>query len=215
MRVKLNEDPLYGEKPISVPEADLITMYAEWTIADDLLKRLDYMDSKEREKHLKLDGSRPDQITFESVTEEHAELYGWITAWEAAGGGELFPALDRQLKRRIETWENLLQVAKRTNFDDPDMIFGDFEEYCTERTILEYAANAIVAARFDESRPMEPLPYFDEFAVRRSASDALFRKLLGGRYEYAPWAIPANVFWWHHSPEEVRKAEQKEKRKRY
>lgn len=204
-RWDLVENPQEGAEPVGFPEEDTVAMYAEWTIADDLLKRLDHMDPAEREKHLKLDESVKYHRTFESVTERHAKITAEILAWEEeAGKTELWPALNRQLKRRLDTWERLLEVAKVSNFEEPDK-FSDVGDYCHERTILEYAAMGIGAGKIRNPKRFEPLPYFDEYTRRRSASDDLFRTLLKGRYSYAPWAVPAEEFWWHHPPKQQTK----------
>jgi hypothetical protein len=201
-RWKLLEDPNWGEAPEVVPEEDLVEMYAYWTMADDMLKRLDRMEPEECEKHCALDmGGRNAGGTFslEEASLKHADIDGRITAWEASEGKEkVYPALDRQLKRRLDTWEHGISRIEAHDFLDDDEPFQGIGDFCYERTIIEYAAMGIENLQFRYPDRMRPLPYLHTFLVRRLKLDERFRKVLRGRYQYAPWT--ERDFWWCYPP---------------
>jgi hypothetical protein len=201
-RWKLIEDPNWGEESRNIPEEDLVEMYAYWTMADDMLKRLDRMEPEERERHLTLDMKySPLVFGFEEAGIKHADIDGRITAWEEEEGKEkVYPALDRQLKRRLDTWEHGIAGVERLGFfvDDGEP-FDNVEDFCYERTIIEYAAMGIENLQFRYPDRMQPLPYLHTFLVRRLKLDERFRKILRGRYLYSPWT--ELDFWWCHPPQ--------------
>lgn len=206
-RGRLLRDPNWGSEPKLVPDSDLVSMYAYWTIADDMLKRLDRMDPKEREKQLALDAKYG---TFEDIAAKHADLDGRITEWERVDGKKvLYPALDRQLKRRLDTWEQGLNDIERHGFLEGDDPFESLADFCRERTIIEYAAMGIeiLHMRYHEEGRMEPLPYLHTFLLRRLELDKKFRKVLNGQYWFLPWY--EKTFWWHHPPEGKKRTRRK------
>lgn len=196
-RFNLLEDPLWGEKAIGVPEDDLVEMYAYWTMADDMLKRLDRMEPEEREQQLALDTNPRLGCVFEEISDKHADIDGRITAWEGLDGKDkVYPALDRQMKRRLDTWEKGVLSAQKYGFDEDDVDpFESVGDLCDERTIIEYAALGIENLQFRYPGRMEPLPYLDTFLRRRIKLDNEFRKALRGQYQYDP-RMEFPEFWW-------------------
>jgi hypothetical protein len=179
-------------------EDDLITMYADLAKADDMLSRLEAMKPEERKKHLELDN----RYDYEKAAGDFAKLWGRIAAWELEGGALYEEVLNGLLKRRIDEWEyKFLPKAAETEFA---FEYGDeletVNDYCDERSTLEYAATAIRLLRLsgyetDNRERLASLPFFDTYVKRLKASDATFRKLLKGRRDIEAWADP--TFWWH------------------
>lgn len=196
---RLLENPERSTEPRSEPEEDFVEAYAYWTMADDLLKRLERMKPEEREEQLALDTKPERGITFDEVSRKHADLTGLMVAWEERNKETVYPVIDRQLQRRLDTWEQLLERAEKDQFE-PITYGEDFEslhDFCGERDIIEYAAMGIKIMQIRESGRLQPLPYLDTFIQRRLKLDERFRKALNGRYIFAPWADPKQ-FWWHY-----------------
>ena len=198
----------WGNDPLGTDEYDLVDLYGQWTKADDLLKRLEYMEPAERAKHLTL-GPLKDRLDYEKISQKFADLTAELKAWEQEVGERLvYPALDRQLKRRLDKWEYYLDMAVK-DFEAGRDLEGDEErmdgidDYCDERTLIEYAAMGIQNLQFREPGRLKPLPYLKTFIARRLELDERFRKALNGRFCPAPWADPA--FWWHWPPKSQKK----------
>lgn len=198
----------WGSKPLSTDEYDLIDLYGQWTKADDLLKRLEYMEPAERTKHLTL-GPLKSRLDYEKISQKFANLTAELKAWEEEDGKRLiYPVLDHHLKRRMDYWEKYLDYAGDDFEGDGERMVG-IGDYCDERTRIEYAAMGIenLRFRFRESNRLKPLPYLQTFIKRRLELDERFRKALNGRYCPAPWADPA--FWWHWPPKIEKKRQTK------
>jgi hypothetical protein len=198
--VKLGEDESWGIKPRGLLEEDLVDVYGYVTMADHMLKKLESMDRAEREKQLALDTDAESGITYEEVSKQQAELAAMIRVWEEQKPALVYAALDRQLKRRLDSWEEALDRAKRINFvaEGP---FESMDEYMTYRDLLEYAAMGITELQAEDSKRLRPLPYLSTFISRTRALDERFEEVLNGRYEPAPWT-DAQRFWWHYPPGE-------------
>jgi len=194
---------------------DLVDIYGEWGMADDMVARLNCMESSELEKHLELDVPKfADGYSLEKANEEFIELTGKLAAWEVEEGKEfIYPALNRHLEGRIQNWEHLLARAEKEDFDENSAEPGieSMSDYCLERSKLDYAASAIHMLRFAKPTTapkafarLRPLPYYDTYCKRLEELDAKFRRVLNGRYSYEPWADPE--FWWHHPPKPQRQS---------
>jgi hypothetical protein len=180
-------------------EHDLLDVYAGWTKADDMLRRLEGMPAEEREKHLVLDTR--DVLDYDEVVKDFAELTGEIAAMEIEGGDQYQEVLNGLLQRRIDEWENdYLPYAENVGFEytDPMTDPGDF---CEERTTMEYALTGIHMLKYSgyasepELQRLRKLPFYDTFVERVHASDDRFRKALKGERCVLPWADES--FWWH------------------
>jgi len=181
-------------------EDDLVTMYAGLAKAEDMLSRLEAMEPAERKKHLELD-SRYD---YDKAIEYFAVLSGAIEAWELESGEPYITVLGGLLKRRIDEWEN--KFLPKAAEEDFVFEYGDeletVNDYCRERTIMEYAVVAINILRIsgyeteEDKERLEDVPYFDTYVERLKTSDVTFRKLLNGRRDIEAWADDPD-FWWH------------------
>jgi len=191
-------------------ENDLVSMYGGLGKADDMLTRLEAMDPKEREKHIKLDSN----CDYDKLILKYAEFAGVIAAWELKGGDLYQTVLNGLLKRRIDEWEQeYLPNAAKWNFKINGEPMESVGDYCEERSLMEYAAVAIRIFRTmgyettSDPRLMD-LPYFDTYVERLKTSDETFRKILNGRRDIEAWADP--TFWWHRPAS----ADPKERKKR-
>jgi hypothetical protein len=203
----------WGKKErIGTSGEDLVDLYGQWTMADDMLKRLEYMDPAERAKHLTL-GPLKQLLDYEKTLQKFTDMTVEIRAWEKEDGVRLiYPALDHQLKRRLDAWEHYLSDAEYVDelgkdfTGDEERVYG-IDSFCRERSLIEYAAMGIQNLRFREPGRFEPLPYLKTFINRRLELDKVFRKALKGRYCFSPWADPA--FWWHWPPNTQKKQKTK------
>jgi len=194
-------------------EYDLVTMYAGLAKAEDMLSRLEAMEPAERKKHLELD-SRYD---YDKAIEYFAVLSGAIEAWELESGELYITVLGGLLKRRIDEWEN--KFLPKAAEEDFVFEYGDeletVNDYCRERTIMEYAVVAINILSIsgyeteEDKERLEDVPYFNTYVKRLKTSDETFRKLLNGRRDIEAWADDPD-FWWHRPAS----ADPKERKKR-
>jgi len=193
-------------------EDDLVTMYGGLGKADDMLTRLEAMDPKEREKHVKLDSN----CDYDQLIVKYADFAGEIAAWELKGGDLYQTVLNGLLKRRIDEWEQEhLPNAAKWNFEINGEPMESVSDYCRERSLMEYAAIAIRILRMMGYETvadlrLENLPYFDTYVERLKTSDVTFRKLLNGRRDIEAWAADEPDFWWHRPAS----ADPKERKKR-
>lgn len=207
-RARLRKNPDWGSESAEIPQQDLVEAYGYWTKTDDLLKRLSRMPESETKKHLDLDTDQELGRTFEKVMQRHAELTAEMILLEEDSKDVLLPAIDRQLKRRLETFRNGLVLAEKTNFKDDGEPFQGIGDFCSERDVIEYAGMGILNLQRSTPPRLVPLPYLYTYLDERLRIDKIFRQILKGRYAFALWAeLPQ--FWWHHSPADVERAEKK------
>jgi hypothetical protein len=211
---KLEDYPTW--KSLGALTNDLVSMYGHWSNTHDMIRRLEFMDPKERQRHIELDTRKfPSQKPLEQVEDEFAEYSGKLAAREIGDHEIIYATLNRQLRERLDAWGKHLSFAEKdpTLFNPPYL--GEMDssfDYCEERTILEYARDGITALRmmgfsdpagFDR---LEPLPYFETYEKRLQELDVRFRKIIHGRHdvvrkiihgrhEVVPWADP--TYWWH------------------
>lgn len=205
---RFEDDPewftLWGSEIKGISEYDLVDMYASWTMGDDLLTRLACMTAEDRRKHENLD--RPRCGSLKALEKRFAEISGEIVVWEIEAGKEyIYPSLDGLLRRRLNLWEEALNDAIRLewNFDVDDYLTS-VNEFCFERTLLEYVRIGVNVIRKYE-RPatakdfkrLEPLPYYATFCARLDELDERFKMALAGERYVVPWAD--RTFWWHTS----------------
>lgn len=184
---------------------DLVSVYGFWAQADDMIARLNSMDPNERKKHIEFDTRNlPHKDSFERTEDRFVQITAEIAVWEIAHHDIVYTTLNRQLHERLDAWEQYISFAEKdpTRFDPP--FLGEMDsndEYCDERTLLEYARDGITCLRmmgFSEPAGfdrLEPLPYFETYEKRLEELDIRFRKIIHGHHDFVPWADP--TYWWH------------------
>lgn len=188
-------DERWEPKRGNVPRA--YYLYANWTEADDYLRRLACMSEEERQKHLKLDK----RFKLDEIMDRHAKVTAMIKQLEKERPEKLGKLLDDQLQYALERWLEHLTDAKKwggleyeTESPDP---MTNVEDMAAQRDHLEYAKIGIREARLNGR--LKRLRFFDEFAERLDASDELFRHVLGGKRGGRISTDP--TFGWHrHEP---------------